>query len=168
MDKPVVRSKIAHGQDELVRLGSIELPPGSKAEYRDLDGWWLKIWVKNGGTSSYPVSIKGLILFPEDENGWAGITASSAGQEFQGVWHIGTNRYGRSYAQTFDSTDTTLLGYADVTGALGLAAGDNDFVILTGRHNSDGDLIIDLTQTYQLGYQAVPRNHFEVTEQALV
>ena len=163
--KSVVRTVIANGNDELVRLGSLELPPGSKAEYRDLDGWSLQIWGKTGGTNFNTLTVKGIILFPEDEDGWAGITAKAYGLNVPGaIWHIGTNRWGRPYAQIFANDGVTLVGYADTTGAIGSMGGDNNFVVLTGRDDGSGHLVMDLTQQFQLGCQNVARYHFEVTE----
>lgn len=162
--KSVVRTKIANGVDELVRLGSIELPPGSKGEERDLDVWTMQVWGMSGGTTNSLLTVKGIVLFPEDEDGWCAITAKAYGLNTAGtIWHIGTNRYGRPYGQIFASDGVTLLGYADTTGAIGSMPGDNEFVILTGRDDGKGNLIMDLAQQFQLGYQVTPRNHFEVT-----
>jgi hypothetical protein len=166
MDKTVVRTQLANGLNELVRLGSIELPPGSKSDSRDLDSWSLAVWGKSGGLNSDTLTIQGIVLFPEDEEhaGWTGITAKAFGLSGSGnIWRIGTNRYGRSYAQIFASDGTTLLGYGDVSGAISSGAGDNQYVVLVGRDDGSGDLVIDLSLTYQLSCRNVPRFHFENT-----
>jgi hypothetical protein len=165
LSKPIVRTAAASGQTELVKLGEIELPPGAKGEYRTLDPWELEVWVRAGGQSFPSLSVLGIILFPVDgEDEWGGIVAKAFGLSGSHTWTIGTNRWGRPYAQLFSGS--SLVGYADVSGALSAKYGDNVFVVLTGYDDGRGNLLFDAGQTMLLSSKYTPRNHFQVVESA--
>jgi len=83
------------------------------------------------------------------------------------TWTIGTNRWGRPYAQLYSSGGKTLVGYADVNGALSVKYGDNIFVVLTGTDDGNGNLLFDGAQTMLLSSKYTPRNHFQIVESAV-
>lgn len=160
----VVRTKRGNGVDEMVKLGTLTLPPGSKGEYRDLDGWTLAIDGKSGAANANTLTCKGLWLFPADEEGAGGITAKALGLAQTCEWRIGWNRFGRPYAMLFATSGGAFLGYADVSGGLSIMPGDNTFMVLVQKDDGAGNLLADTTNLkFQLGAEWTPRAHFEQT-----
>ena len=174
LNKPIVRTRVANASTELVKLGEIELPPGAKGEYRDLDPWELEVWARAGGQRTAGLTVKGIALFPVDgDDEWGGIVAKAFGLQpppFTSAnltWTIGTNRWGRPYAQLYGNGGKTLVGYADVNGALSVKYGDNIFVVLTGTDDGNGNFLFDGAQTMLLSSRYTPRNHFQIVESAV-
>jgi hypothetical protein len=160
LPQPTVRTAIAGAADELVSLGRFTLPPGADAELTDeVHQTTIVLEGQMGGTVPEALSSAQLWFMPADEpDSWAGITAAMPGLGGTAVdLKLGTDRFGRSYGRMYDQGSNAFLGFADITGALGAGPGDTLLTVAVEKENANGTYSPDLSLTYQVGTQRVPK-----------